>query len=184
MLYQFKLKDSMMNVQEILQTEYVIACNTESDINKHLPKLHELAKECSSVVELGVRSGVSTRAFLCLDVKLRSYDLYKDETVADLFNKASSLNRDVQYIVENTLTAEIESADMMFVDTDHTYQQVSQELKLHADKIKKYIAFHDTQTYSSEVLAAIVDFMMKNREWEFHYFTRENNGLTVLKRKS
>ena len=171
-----------MNNQHILEEEYKKACDTYSDINYHIPMLHNLAKECSSVVELGVREGVSTRAFLCLDVKLRSYDLYKSDSVEELFKKASALGRDVQYIVGNTLSIDIEPADMMFVDTDHTYEQVSKELELHAHKIKKYIAFHDTQIYAHEVLRAVMDFLSKNPEWKICYSTNENNGLTVIKR--
>jgi phospholipid N-methyltransferase len=171
----------------LIKVELVVPAGVEpaSDISEHVPVLHNLAKECDSVVELGVRTGVSTRAFLCLDnIKVRSYDLYKDEYVDNLFEKAKSLGRNVEYIAGNSLTIEIEPTDMMFVDTDHTYLQVTKELELHANKVKKYIAFHDTDSYASEVLAAVVNFMMKNREWQFHYFTKRNNGLTVIKRIS
>jgi translation initiation factor RLI1 len=144
-----------MTNEEILNNEYHMACENYSDIFEHVPVLHNLAKECGSVTELGVRTGISTRGFLCLDnIRLRS----------------------------DSLKIEIEPTDMMFVDTDHTYSQVTKELELHASKVKKYIGFHDTDVYASEVLAAVVNFMMKNREWQFHYFTKRNNGLTIIKR--
>ena len=172
-----------MTNEEILNNEYHMACENYSDIFEHVPVLHNLAKECDSVTELGVRTGISTRGFLCLDnIRLRSYDLYKDEYVDTLFEKAKTLGRDVEYIVGDSLTIEIEPTDMMFVDTDHTYMQVTKELELHASKVRKYIGFHDTDVYASEVLAAVVNFMLKNREWQFHYFTKRNNGLTVIKR--
>lgn len=47
-----------------LRQEYEYHCNTTSDINEHLPVLRNLAKECSSVVEIGVRSLVSTWGIL------------------------------------------------------------------------------------------------------------------------
>jgi len=37
---------------------------TQSDINEHLPVLRDLASECETVVEMGVRYCVSTWAFI------------------------------------------------------------------------------------------------------------------------
>ena len=39
--------------------------STPSDINEHVLTLYELALQCSAVLELGMRYGVSTRALLC-----------------------------------------------------------------------------------------------------------------------
>lgn len=176
-----------MNSEQILQAEYIAACNTYSDIQKHVPVLHKLALECDSVVELGVRTGVSTRAFLPLNVKLRSYDIENDPRVYELFSMANSLGKDMQYIMGDSLKIDIEPSDMMFVDTVHSYEQVSGELARHASKIRKYIAFHDTYVYglgSENVLSAVIDFIVKNPEWEICHYDIENNGLTVIKRKA
>lgn len=176
-----------MNSQEILQREFVAACNTVSDINKHVPVLHRLAQECNSVIELGVRTGVSTRAFLPLDVKLRSYDIEADHRVSELFLVANSQGKDMQYIMGDSLKIDVEPADLMFVDTVHSYEQVSAELARHGNKIRKYIAFHDTFVFGlgqENVLSAVIDFVMANPEWEFYHYDTENNGLTVIKRKS
>src|SRR5579883_697518 len=43
-----------------LEANYVHHCQTYSDIHEHLPVLRKLAKECSSVVEIGMRYMVST----------------------------------------------------------------------------------------------------------------------------
>ena len=174
-----------MRADEILKNEYIAACTNESDIKKHVPVLHELAKECKSVVELGVRTGVSTRAFLVSDVRLRSYDIESDLRVTELFLIANSIGRDMQYIIGDTLKIEIEPADMMLVDTVHSYEQVSAELKLHGNKIQKYIAFHDTYIFGlgqENVLSAVLDFILANPEWSLHHYDTENNGLTVIKR--
>ena len=39
-------------------------CNTKSDINEHLITLSNYASKCNSVTEFGVRSCVSTYAFI------------------------------------------------------------------------------------------------------------------------
>lgn len=183
-IYQ-KVKQDM-NSQELLNNEYLAACAIPSDINRHVPVLHKLAQECESVVELGVRTGVSTRAFLPLNVKLRSYDIEADQRVGELFDVATSQGKDMQYIMGDSLKIDLEPTDLMFVDTVHSYDQVSAELARHASKVRKYIAFHDTFVYGlgrENILSAVIEFMMKNPEWEFYHYDTENNGLTVIKRK-
>lgn len=184
-IYQ-RIKQEMSN-ENILHAEYLAACNTYSDINKHVPVLRKLAQECDSVVELGVRTGVSTRAFLPLNVRLRSYDIEADTRVSELFSIADKLGKDMQYIMGDSLKIDIEPADMMFVDTVHSYEQVTGELERHASKIRKYIAFHDTYVYglgTENVLSAVIDFIVKNPEWEICHYDTANNGLTVIKRRA
>jgi cephalosporin hydroxylase len=84
---------------------------------------------------------------------------------------------------------------MLFIDTWHCYDQLLAELTLHAPKVKKYIAFHDTQTYgtrseefmgrvgSNGLLPAIIHYMIENPGvWQFKVHRTNNNGLTVIER--
>jgi hypothetical protein len=48
------------------------------------------------------------------------------------------------YLGNNVLEVEIEETELLFIDTYHYYAQLKKELKLHAGKISRYIAFHDT----------------------------------------
>jgi len=178
----------------IFEQEYLKACNTESDINEHLPVLRELAKEVSHVTEMGVREGVSTRAFLTENVILRCYDLYLSGEVNRLFDIAKEQRKNVSYIQANVLDVQIEETDLLFIDTWHCYDQLVQELKLHSPRVKKFIAFHDTQTYgtksetfqgktgSNGLLPAIIEFIIENPEWRFKIHRTNNNGLTVIER--
>jgi hypothetical protein len=51
--------------------------NTPSDINEHLPTLKKYTEECDTIVEMGVRSIISTWAFLAGNPKkITSLDLY------------------------------------------------------------------------------------------------------------
>ena len=135
--------------ENILMKEYRIFSTTQSEINEHLPTLYSLAKNCSSVVELGVCHGKSTRALLASGVKLRSYDVWIEPRVLQLFKYAKSIGNDVEYIENNSLKTEIEECDMLFIDSWHHYYQLKKELKLHASKVKKYIVFHDTVSCGS-----------------------------------
>jgi hypothetical protein len=184
-------------MSSIFEQEYKKSCETPSDINEHLPILKKLADECKHVTEMGTRTGVSTRAFLNSDVTLRAYDLFLDQKMIELFVLAAEQGKDVQYIEANVLEVDIEETDMLFIDTWHCYDQLIQELNLHASKVKKYLAFHDTQTYaatseeflgrrgSNGLLPAIIHYLIANPgTWQFKIHRTNNNGLTVLERVS
>ena len=49
---------------DLIESRYQMHSQVQGDINQHLPTLYEHALECSSVVELGMRNGQSTWAFL------------------------------------------------------------------------------------------------------------------------
>lgn len=184
-------KEKRKNYDNIFELEYQNAKNTPSDINENLYELYELSKECESVIEMGVRTGVSTRAFLNTNVKLTSFDIILDPKVQSLFDIARKMGKDVQYIQKNVLNLEIENTDLLFIDTFHVYSQLKQELNLHGNKANKYIVFHDTNTFglrgedkkdNKGLLSAIIEFIIENPHWRFHKYKTNNNGLTVLKR--
>jgi len=188
MISKFKNDRTRSN---IFQKEYENAKNTPSDINENVHILYDLAKECKTVVEMGVRTGVSTRAFLNADVELLAFDLFIDSRVYDLFDKAKKAGKKVQYIKEDVLNIEIEETDLLFIDTYHTYDQLRKELQLHGNKAKKYIAFHDTHTFGLKgedgkdqkgLMTAIIEFMIENPHWKFKINRTNNNGLMVIER--
>ena len=138
------------------------------------------------------RTGKSTRAF---DVTLRAYDLNLTDSVNDLIEAANQLRIDAQYKQKNVLEIEIEETDLLFIDTLHRYEQLAEELRLHAKKAKKYLILHDTQTYgtleeqvdgmgsSIGLLPAMIHYLIENPGvWEFKIHSVNNNDLTVLER--
>jgi hypothetical protein len=182
-----------------LKKEYEKECSTSSDINLHLPILYEAAKDCEHITEMGVRGGSSTRAFLYSNPKKYvAYDLYIDPIVNELFDYCKSIGKDYDYIESDVLNIEIEETDLLFIDTYHCYEQLSQELKLHSSKVKKYIAFHDTYTFgkvgeklksqafqgSKGIMYAIEEFLEQNTEWEIVHDVDYNNGLIIVEKKS
>lgn len=178
-----------------LEEEYQAALKEESDISEHLPTLRELAMECESITEFGVRYGASTRAFLVTGKKLRSYDIYKISMVIELFDHAKQLGYDVEYISASTLYLDIEQTDILFIDTLHCYPQLRDELFWNADKVNKYIVLHDTVTYGHRdeievhryskqgLIPAIEEFLEYNKKWQIKHHYENNNGLMVLERK-
>ncbi len=139
----------MDNYLEKISYEFNKSLLIYSDICEHLLVLKELACEVKHVTEFGVRSGNSTRAFLLAQAPtLRSYDIELDATVIAFFEQAKQAGFDAIYEQADTLTLEIDATDLLFIDTWHTYQQLSQELQRHAKKVKKYIVLHDTVSFA------------------------------------
>lgn len=193
-----------MSKPEILIERYYKACYKQSDMFEHMPNLRMYADECESVIEMGVRGIVSTYAFLMSKCKkLTSIDIVNPSVhgsnIQEVYDIASSAGVDFKFIQADTLKIEIESTDLLFIDTLHAYDQLRQELALHSDKAKKYIIMHDTVTFGQYghtveepgmlfpnikgLNYAIQEFMESHRnEWAYDRIYYNCNGLTILKR--
>lgn len=180
-----------------LQEHYEIACERVSDINEHVPTLREYASKCDHVTEMGVRSVVSTYGIMMGKPKvMKSYDVIPVESFGVprtyLTELAKENGVDFEFTAADVLQIEIEETDMLFIDTLHTYNQLKQELALHAGKVKKYLAFHDTTTYGEiaeggqgvGLWPAIEEFLQDNPNWVVERKDTNNNGFTVLRRES
>ena len=191
----------------ILEHKYSWAESEVSDINEHIPTLKKYAEGCDTVIEMGVRNIVSTWGLLAAKPKkLISIDLYPPHLyggdIGEVYTAAKEVNVDFEFRVQSTLTNDIEECDFLFIDTLHTYEQLSQELPKHGNKAKKFLAFHDTETFGSKdevrkeqlfgagnnlnegvgLQQAIDEFLMENPHWVIEKVFTNNNGLTILKR--
>lgn len=166
-------------------------CSTPSDINEHLPVLKALTEECETVTEMGVRYCVSTFAFIeGRPKKLTSIDIVHPRTYVaqggpQAFEKVVELCQekdiDFEFVEASTLDVEIEPTDLLFIDTLHTYEQLSKELALHGNKAKKYLVFHDTVS-CPELMPAIEEFLAGNKAWRVKEHYKNNNGLFICEK--
>jgi hypothetical protein len=184
------------NLPEII-AKYNELCGIPSDINELLPYLHTVAKSCDHITEFGVRHPTSTYAFLAANPKkLISYDIFRDPDIDEVEKLAPD---NFQFILGSTLDIEIEETDFLFIDTFHSAEQCKRELALHAHKARKYIGFHDVQTFGEKselpyegiapelvttkgLMHAIVPFLASHSEWKGGFRTNINNGLLILRR--
>jgi hypothetical protein len=176
----------MIKIKEYYENE----CSRHSDINQHLPTLKKYSEECEHVTEMGVRGIVSTWAFLMGNPKkLISYDIAQiDESIIN--NSLIDSKTEFKFILGDTTSIEIDDTDLLFIDTLHDYKQLKIELKLHGNKSKKYIIFHDTTLFGEKgetngdigLVPAINEFIKENPHWVRHEVFKNNNGLTILKR--
>lgn len=187
-------------MNEILN-KYNYLCSVPSDINEHLPVIKKYAEECEHITEMGVRYVVSTWALLAAKPKkIFCYDILTgldmdvfNRNLNELSNKAKDINVNFLFSQADVLNIEIEETDLLLIDTYHEYNQIKQELKLHGNKVKKYLIFHDTTTFGEfgetfkvpntiGIWPAIEEFMLENKEWRIEERLTNNNGLTILKR--
>jgi hypothetical protein len=195
--------------QSSIQKEFDNKKNTHSDINEHMDTLAKYASHCGHITEMGVRSVVSTWAFLSAKPKrLVSIDI-NPAPIENAMTLAALNGIDMDFIIGDTVDPnfEIEETDLLFIDTWHVYRQLKKELKQHSHKARKYMIFHDTTTFGhvdegenpishtfsqhardAEVekqglFTAIEEFLEENDEWYITEKFANNNGLTVLCRK-
>ena len=190
------MKSNTQNTDDLSMSEALqMLIRHPSDINEHLPMLDFLARKCDHVTEFGVRTGASTVAFLHglqgrREGTLRSYDINDNFGVHKSLSPHTSV--DWQFAVCSTLAiSQIEPTDLLFVDTLHRYDQVRQELALHGDAARRWIVFHDTETFGKigddggcGINVAIYEWLEAKPEWRVVYWTHRNNGLTVIEREA
>jgi hypothetical protein len=195
----------------MLEEKYKEAFLIQPDnISEHLPTLKKYSEECEHVTEMGVDRVVSTYALMMgRPKKMISYDINPVESYGIDRNYLKSLAQDngvdFTFIVADTTKIEIEETDLLFIDTEHNYLQLKTELMLHANKVKKYIIFHDTVTYGfidsnyyghygtlkeidegdnnkQGLILAIDEFLENNSDWVMYENYTNCNGLMIIKK--
>ena len=148
-----------------LEERYIQACNTFSDIFLHLPVLRQYAETVRHITELGVRSVVSSYAFVTGllnhdGARLVQCDLEKSENV-DVFQEECRQEGFTNFVFYegSDLECPREQTDLLFIDTYHFYGQLKREFQYWHTYVNKYIILHDTTVdeWQGEVLRAGLD---------------------------
>ena len=163
-----------------------------SEISDHLSFLYFIVKEknLENVLELGTQNGSSTKALLqavseingsMTSVDINDVPLVKDWVIEKGFEKHW------EFIQCNDLDLEwSKELDLLFIDSDHTYQQLKNELIKFVPFVKRdgFIIIHDINhdLYKDELNRAIYDYFIERKgEFEFYKFYH-NSGLMVIKK--
>lgn len=172
-----------ISAQEQLYNQYEYICDQHSDIQRHIPRLRNLALECSSAVEIGIRGMVSSWGILqglaenqfsnCryigIDIAMPPLDSLQ---LARKLAKENGIS--YEFWKKNDMTIDIPPVDMLFIDSLHTYCHLSYELEKFAPKVSKYIAMHDT----SEPWGGLDDFEYTGNRSEYpKWIDRNKRGL-------
>lgn len=166
------------------------------DIAYHMPFLEEQASNAAVIVEIGVGLGNgSTRAFgrgLSRSEKLKRMHIGVDNDADRPYEKPShgvwfevhgdSRDLATRYRVQELLMGR--PVDILFIDTDHTYDQMQKELEVWspiAGPSTLWI-FHDTHMMGeyNHMTDAIKEFTQANG-WTFIDHSREAHGLGLMR---
>lgn len=134
-----------------LKSKYYNACQTVTDISQHIPLLLGYAKQCSSIVECGVRYLSSSYAFALglvgkIGSKYTLIDPFKSTEVESFISLCGELGVQARFLQESDLQCPVQEADLLFIDTWHVYGQLRRELDRWQSSIRKFIILHDTTT--------------------------------------
>lgn len=175
-----------------LEKIYDICLNHQCDVNQLFPTIRKYAEKCKHITEFGVRGVFSTWAFLAtLPTRMVSYDIEYNGNIEEAKDEAKKAGISFDYVLQDVLLANIESTDLLYIDTKHTYKQLKEELNLHSRKVEKFILIHDTVTFgkigedgSEGELKAIDEFLLENPHWKLIESITISNGLVVLEKQS
>jgi hypothetical protein len=87
----------------------------------------------------------------------------------------------------DSLLVDIDETDALFLDTEANYVRLSEELKKHSSKVRKFIVIHDTMINGElgddgklGLNYALREFVKENPQWKVYSFSPAQYGLTVL----
>jgi predicted O-methyltransferase YrrM len=137
-------------------SEYQRRLETESDIQGHMQFMHDTAWDAGGrVIELGVRSGNSTSAFLSAAQEHRDGLVFSVDTepamVPAEWHRHSywvfRQDDDLGDAVMQTAKALIPHADVLFIDTSHAYMHTLRELRRWVPLVRPggRVLMHDTE---------------------------------------
>lgn len=200
---QRNIKPSLLEkIKEVMNDEH-------SDMRGHMDNLLTSGSRSSSILELGVRDIQSTWAFIAgmaqesfcttylesprklkiqTSLRLVSIDIVSPpkDKLDEVYKIAEEHNINFEFHESDSvdITLENESFDTIFFDTDHTYEQLSKELKRWGNKSRHWLMFHDTSRFGKVLVPAINEFLEENPEWIIvpNRSTNECNGLVSLGR--
>ena len=204
-----------------------------NSIDEHIPLLRHFASRSSTILELGVKNGISSWAFLKGLSEINN--MYNSSTITqkslvscdlvpmlffiqEVSFVAKSVGIEYNFYNMNDLELTFPAGvtfDITFIDTWHVFWQLKRELAKFAPITNNWIIMHDTEIDGeygenfrypqniTEVMLntpgelpneaeinkglrfAIDEFLQENEdEWELEFILRNNNGLTVLRRKA
>ena len=154
-----------MNINPHHTTSLSVWAHRWVDMAPHVATLTRLATEAKTIVEFGVREGVSTWALLDglpADGRLYSVDIQRDSQPPRVTNDPRWT-----YIIGDDLSPEVhaqlpEQADLIFIDSSHEYEHTVAELPFVLSLSPARIVMHD---YILDPVRRAVDEFCAREGW-------------------
>lgn len=164
------------------------------------PYMHILRKyseECDHITEFGINQVNSTYAFLAVKPKKLvsvDIDLHKraSKSIPE-FNRTNlwlvwalelAKNGGIDFVAieGDDSKIDIEPTDLLFIDSKHTGRHLRLQLNKHKNLVSKYMIFHDTTLFGSELMPPILE-LLEEGNFEVVEHIKSSPGLMVIKRK-
>jgi hypothetical protein len=216
MLYYDKKEGKMITQNTIEKFKYYSRDQHHASM-MHLNTMYHYGKRCKKIVEMGVENAFSTWAWLAAKPKyLRAVDIYRNRNNhpnwLDVENEAKAMGIDFRFEIADSghgALREIydrffpghgeeglnlppyvmdKGIELLFIDTYHSYTHLKAELAVHGNRVRKYLMFHDTETFGEShpydgdlgLNPAIREFISSNPHWIYLHKVNYGHGLTVL----
>lgn len=158
------------------------------DFTGHEDKIKSYAQKCKHITELGGRRGSST---VCLLAGRPDYLTVIDPNPGQEWGELVRLSAGtiMKNVPQRSEVALPEETDLLFIDTNHHYDQLTEELSRYASYVHKYIIIHDTVLHGIKgednkpgLLPAIKQFLddAGGDGWYLAVNDRINWGLVIL----
>lgn len=184
MIKDLSIAKNSNTLEEYYQSLYNLQSNAHGqDYMLVHNEIKKRIKECTSYTELGINQGTTLAVAVLQNIPyIRAYDISLSpyNNAKHLFN-TYSINNKLNYKVYefDTLKCDIDPTDLLYIDTKHDYKHLSQELKLHGHKAKKYIIFHDTHTQQG-LKKAVLEYVERNKEWKVIEDCQQSVGFMTI----
>ncbi len=155
------------------------------DMAPHIDALTAYATDCLTIVELGVRGGVSTWALLNGlpdDGHLVAID--NDPDVLEMLPPWVRDDPRLELVIGDDMTVEmpVDGADLVIIDSGHEYQQTLDEIALVERLNPSTILLHDYLYAETPGVRRAVDRVTAQGDWRLVTVHPSQWGLAVLER--
>jgi len=162
--------------------------------------LMRLAKDSESVSELGVNQGTSfifmmlqnPKKIVGVDLTLKKWRTGGTYPALEPLALEYMKEHPMEYIMyegSSTDKESVHNVDMLHIDSLHKASHLRKELKMHAESVNKYIAFHDTKLSNGEtggqfaLWRVVEQFLNDNPQWELEeHYTEGKCGHAAIRR--
>lgn len=153
------------------------------DMHTRMDFLQEKFKGIQTITELGPYQGCSTALWISLQpINVTTIDIGKYLDIETFKKAAEEINVNFTFVLKSSLEVEITPCELLFIDTVHTEDHVFKELTLHANKVSKYLAFHDINEKRFSTFAGIKKWWDYHPEWKLDYKDTNDCGFLILKK--
>lgn len=167
------------------QTRPNIRWKMVGDMYKRLDYIQKTFIGVETITEFGPFQGCSTAAWISLrPKKFVTVDRGVSLDIPVFQQAAEEVGVSFKFVIGNDIEIDIEPCELLFIDTMHTEDHTFNELLRHADKISKYLVFHDVNPNRFDTLKGINKWWVNHLEWQLKYQDFEDCGFMVLEKLS